>query len=326
MYEEPSHSPLDAAGVFARTHLITIKNGLQFSEHALRQLLPDVGSALFFGKLYELDYHQLSELIRTLFRSDIIDALFGESTEHSSDLQDYLIDMVPDDIVATHGGLQVTDEQPSVDTEVLAQAVASARVTVAQSIAEVADTLGDVLARFPSKEGQMAFQHMMKFNAQRATIGTFDPYVARQRIAKRIVVLDVSGSVSENTVRRIAGEVVGMAYDIEAYLAIVSENAFLYEPGTFSVDTVLRDAEYWGTHYEMLTPIFHEDWETAITIADYDSAWTAQDHLAKNARGRIGQVLDFSLVNRPTFLSEVLGRIAGEVKPILIGNSEYLLS
>lgn len=324
-YEGDSHSPLSADQLRQSVEIMELRPGLHISKQALRNLLPDVDTALFFGKVYQLDFSQLSYLITELFNSDVIQALFGEGHAHSSDLQDYLVDVVPDHIQAQHGGLQASDEAPSVDTDILVQAFESARTTVASSIAEVAEKLADVLERFPSKYGQMTFQHLRQLNVQRGTIGTYAPVITHQRVARRLVVLDVSGSMTQYTVERIAGEVVGLAYDIEAYLAIVSEDAFLYEPGTYNTDTVLRDAQYMGTHYEMLTPIFHSDWATVVTIADYDSSLSAKNHFARYARGKVGEVIDFSLVNQPTFLAEVVGQIASKVTPVLMGTSYYPL-
>jgi hypothetical protein len=81
-----------------------------------------------------------------------------------------------------------------------------------------------------------------------------------------------------------------------------------------------------GTHYETLTPLMKRDWGTVITIADYDSSQSAKNHLRDNAFGRIGQVLDLSLVNRPTYLAECVGQFADKVTPLLVGSSDYVLS
>ena len=116
-----------------------------------------------------------------------------------------------------------------------------------------------------------------------------------------------------------------LAYEINAHIAIVSNTATLWEPGTFGVDDILDAAEYGGTHYEKLAPIFDEDWETVVTIADYDSAASARDYLCRKCIGSVGQVLDISLVNQPTYLSECVGQLAKEVTPLLIGTGAYVL-
>ena len=54
-----------------------------------------------------------------------------------------------------------------------------------------------------------------------------------------------------------------------------------------------------------------------VTIADYDSSLGAKQVLASRS-GRIGTVLDISLVGKPTFLSECVGQLADEVKPLLV--------
>lgn len=318
-------APLTAQEIAKSTKLFEIKPGMLAPISALSAMLPDVETALFFAKAYQLDFHQLSELIRLLFQSDMISALLGEGHEHSTELQDYLIDTVPDHVWAQHGQAQYSEEVPVPDTELLAQLFESVRVEVAKSIQDVADKLGSVLAMMPSKFGTMTFQHLHKLNAQRNSIGTYEAVIEHEQTPARLVVLDVSGSMTAGTVHRIVDEVVGLAYAVNASLAIVSNNAFLWEAGTFDANTVLDHAEYGGTHYEMLAPIFDQDWETVITIADYDSSWAAQDYLARTATGRVNQVLDISLVNRPTFLSECVGRLANEVKPLLIGTSRNVL-
>lgn len=319
--------PLTENEVTASVTLHEVKPGMIIPESVLRELLPDVDTALFFGKAFDLDYTQVSYLLYVLFgHIDVVEALLGESTEHSSELQSYVIDIVPDHIQAQHGTGRYTDTSPPPDTELLAQAFEAAAVTVAKSIKDVATKLGRVLGTMTNKYGQMTFQHLHKLNVQRNAIGTYDPVIVHHATPDRLVVLDVSGSMTATTVRRIVDEVVGLAYAVNAAMAIVSNNAFFWEAGTFTVDDVLGAAEYGGTHYEQLTPIFDRDWDTVVTIADYDSAWTARDHIAHHAKGRVREVLDISLVNRTTFLAECVGMIADEVRPLLIGTSSRVLS
>ena len=84
---------------------------------------------------------------------------------------------------------------------------------------------------------------------------------------------------------------------------------------------VLQNAEYGGTHYETLAPLFNQDWGVVIAIADYDSAWSANKWIRENSRGSIQKLLDLSLVSKPTFLSEVLGQLALEIEPILLSKN-----
>jgi hypothetical protein len=55
-----------------------------------------------------------------------------------------------------------------------------------------------------------------------------------------------------------------------------------------------------------------------VTIADYDSSWSAREEIKKECTGKIELLLDISLVSRPTFLSEVVGQLATEVRPLLV--------
>lgn len=80
---------------------------------------------------------------------------------------------------------------------------------------------------------------------------------------------------------------------------------------------MLDRAEYGGTRYETLAPLFNRDWGTVVTIADYDSANIAKSVIG-NCTGHIGTVLDISLVNRSTFLAECVGQLADKVQPLMV--------
>ena len=172
----------------------------------------------------------------------------------------------------------------------------------------------------PGRTGEMVFQTLAKVNARRPTLGTYQAGFKHQQVKRVLVVFDVSGSMSQETVQTIVDDVVGLAYEANASLAIVSNSATFYQAGTFSTDQVLADAEYMGTHYEMLVPLFtDQDWDAVVTIADYDSSPSSQAAL-RRCNGRIGQLFDVSLVSRSTFLAECLSPLADEVRPLLIAS------
>ena len=292
--------------------LFDLGNNKKISVAALKRLLPDIETALFFGKVYKLDAYKLGQLLQLTHESNVLTALFEGS--HSVELQSYLVDVVPDHI----------DVEPYIgspdakDSEVLAQLFASAEVEVAESIAKVADTLAGTLNRLPSKEGQMLFKSMASLNHKRGTIGTFKASIQHQPVPDVLVILDVSGSMSEGTIRTIVDDVVALSWKANAHLAIVSNDTFLWEPGSYDSDAVLAKAQYGGTHYETLAPLFdNRSWGTVVTIADYDSAYEARRVIAKT-NGSVGTVLDISLVDRPTFLGECISTIAQNVKPLLV--------
>lgn len=308
------------------TTLFEFKPGKHISIDALRTLLPDTETALFFCKAYDLDYRQVSELLARVFNtSNVIATLCAGN--HSLDLQDYLIDMVPDHIDTTSFGGTITyDPALAPPHEVLPQLWAMAEVEVAQSIKAVAAKLGDTLAALPGKQGQMVFGHMARMNKQRPVVGTFNAQIKHATQVDNLVILDVSGSMNEQTVRAILDDVVALAWQANAHLAIVSNTAHHWEPGSYNADLVLEKAEFGGTHYEQLMPLMHRDWGTVVTIADFDSGAQVRSKFKTVPRGRIGTVLDISLVNQPTYLSQCLGEIADEVRPLLIGSSYYVLS
>ena len=292
--------------------LFDLGNNKKISVAALKRLLPDIETALFFGKVYKLDAYKLGQLLQLTHESNVLTALFEGS--HSVELQSYLVDVVPDHI----------DVEPYIgspdakDSEVLAQLFAMAEVEVAESIAKVADTLAGTLNRLPSKEGQMLFKSMASLNHKRGTIGTFKASIQHQPVPDVLVILDVSGSMSEGTIRTIVDDVVALSWKANAHLAIVSNDTFLWEPGSYDSDAVLAKAQYGGTHYETLAPLFdNRSWGTVVTIADYDSAYEARRVIAAT-NGSVGTVLDISLVDRPTFLGECISTIAQNVKPLLV--------
>lgn len=292
--------------------LFEVKPGIYLSAGTLRRHLPTVELALFFAKVYQLDYTKLGQLLRMLFNTPVVQALTEGS--HSVELQDYLVETVPTEILAE---MQQFTSEPMPSSEVLVQLWKSLEVEVAKSIQEVANKLAGTLHLLPSKEGDMLFASMAKINRLRPTVGVYGAHIRHAPVPEVLVVLDVSGSMTEETIEAIIGDVVAMSYNANASLAVVSNSAFLWAPGGYSVKDVLAKAEYGGTHYEQLKPLFDQSWGTVITIADYDSSPSAMKTLA-NCKGHIGQVLDISLVSRTTFLAECVGQLADEVRPLML--------
>lgn len=292
--------------------LFEVKPDIYLSAGTLRRHLPTVELALFFAKVYQLDYTKLGQLLRMLFNTPVVQALTEGS--HSVELQDYLVETVPTESLAE---MQQFTSEPMPSSEVLVQLWKSLEVEVAKSIQEVANKLAGTLHLLPSKEGDMLFASMAKINRLRPTVGVYGAHIRHAPVPEVLVVLDVSGSMTEETIEAIIGDVVAMSYNANASLAVVSNSAFLWAPGGYSVKDVLAKAEYGGTHYEQLKPLFDQSWGTVITIADYDSSPSAMKTLA-NCKGHIGQVLDISLVSRTTFLAECVGQLADEVRPLML--------
>lgn len=308
----------------ASLDLVEIKPGVKFSKAALKDLLPDVETTLFFGKVYELNHVQLSHLLQVVCKTPLVDALLGEGGMHSNELQDYLIDIsyhVPE---VTLGDLCFNPTVPH--GEILPQVWESMQVEVATSIKAVAAKLEHVVSHMPGKQGHMLFNSLMVMNRKRPTIGDFRAQVKHHRQTPNLVILDVSGSMTSSTVSAIIEDVVALSYSANASLAIVSNTCTVWEPGTYDVDTVLSAAEFGGTQYETLAPLLNQDWGVVVTIADYDSSPSAKSAIAQQSTGHIDLVLDVSLVNQTTYLAKCVGQLADEVKPLLVGNSDYVLS
>lgn len=310
--------------------LIEVKPGLQFSKATLQAMLPDTETALFFGQVYDLDYVQLSNLLHLVLQSDLANVLFAG--DHSTDLQDYLVGY-EDEWGDFHPGIVPAAREGDVDFdpvvphgEILPEVWKSLEVDVAQSLKDVAAKLGDMVGLMPGKQGNMVFQSMMTMNAKRPTIGDHKARITHARQKENLLILDVSGSVTSGTVHKIVDDVVAMSYMANAHMAIVSNTCTHWDPGTYSSDNIVAAAEFGGTYYEQLESLLQRDWGVVITVADYDSSWSAKEHIAAKCNGRIDQVLDISLVNRPTFLAECVGQLADEVRPLLIARSSRVLS
>lgn len=310
--------------------IFEIKPGVRFSVSTLRDLLPSAETVLFFGKVYELDAKQLAALLHKVLNTDLTSALFNEGDAHSADLQDYVLGYEDEDGY-WHDGVvdSVTAEgvtfDPDVPTgEILPEVWKQLEVEIAKSIKDVAAKLEQVVTMLPGKQGSMVFSSMMKMNARRPVIGDYKASVHHERVKENLVILDVSGSMNADTVRRIIDDVIALSYVANAHMAVVSNSCFYWTPGSYSVDDVLAKAQYGGTHYETLAPLFDRDWGVVITIADYDGSPAAKTVLGK-VKGHIDEVLDISLVNRPTFLGECVAQRAAKATPLLIGSTGHIL-
>ena len=315
----------------ASLDLIQIKPGLRFSKATLQALLPDAETVLFFGKVYSLDAQQLGNLLLEVLNTDVAHALLGEGGVHSTDLQDYLLDgyvdeygdwhdPIADALLMAEGDITFNPEVPK--GEILPEVWKSLEVDIAESIKAVAEKLESVVNLLPGKQGHMVFGSMMKLNRNRPTIGDYRAKIDHPPVKENLLILDVSGSMNSDTVARIIDDVIALSYMANAHLAIVSNTTTYWAPGSYSVDDVLARAEYGGTHYETLLPLMDRDWGVVITVADYDSSMSAKNALTA-ASGRIDQVLDISLVERPTFLAECVGQLADEVRPLLIASDRH---
>lgn len=300
--------------------LIEVKPGVQFGLGVLVNILPDVETALFFGKVYDLDAKQLGSLLATVFRTPLTEALF--SGGHSAELQDYLVDIASHIPEWERGEIEVAPVVPK--GEILPHVWEQLELEIAASIKEVAAKLINVVDRMPGKQGAMVFKSMRVMNAKRPILGDYKATIHHQRQQKNLVILDVSGSMSASTIQQIVEDVVALSYKANAHMAIVSDTCSYWEPGTYDTSSILGAAEYSGTHYEQLTDLLDQDWGVVVTIADYDSSHGAKGAIAQ-CGGHIDEVVDISLVNRATFLGECVGQLADKVTPMLVANTMHVL-
>lgn len=308
----------------------TFSNGKSFPTKFLQDQLPDVETLLFFAKVYELEAQDVATLLHDCVPSDVVNAFTAEAYAHSLDLQDYLVDLYQNedgeweyaDATCVQG---MPGTEAEVEPEILPEVWKNLEVEIASSIQEVANTIADTVQHMPGRTGEMIFRTLAKMNRRRPSLGEYLPGFKHKQVKKVLVVFDVSGSMSETTVKTIVDDVVGLAYEANASLAIVSDTCTWWPAGGYSTTDVLAAAEYRGTHYEQLVPLFQENWDAVIAIADYDSAFSAMRALA-GCKGRIGQLFDVSLVNRSTYLGECLAQLADEVRPLLIASDTARLT
>lgn len=324
-----SSSTTSRSSLSDQLEIIEVKPGLRFSKAMLKELLPDVETVLFFGKVYDLDYRQLSTVLYTVVRTPLSEAL--SSGDHSTELQQYLIGY-EDEFGFWHEGVIPPMERGDINFspdvphgEILPELWSSMEIEVASSIKKVAEKLESVVNHMPGKQGAMVFQSMRVMNAKRPIIGDYKAKIHHAPQKENLVILDVSGSVTEHTIRTIVDDVIAMSYMANAHLAIVSNTCTYWPAGAYGSDDVLAAAEFGGTHYETLEDLFDRDWGVVVTVADYDSSLDSKRVIAR-CTGRIDEVLDISLVNRPTFLAEVVGQLADSVRPLLVASTSRVLN
>ena len=297
--------------------LFELKDQVYVTVKNLKAWLPDVATLLFFAKVYKLDRDKLSDLLLKVFDQDDVLRVLTEGG-HSTELQSYLLETIPELVPVQDDLFDAAATKPA--GSILPALWEAAEIKVAQSIQEVADKLTSTLSLMPTKQGHMVFKTMAKMNKMRPTVGAYEARIQHQQVPDVCVILDVSGSMSEPTIQGIIEDVVALSWNANAHLVIVSNRAYHWEPGSYTVEGVLARAEYGGTHYEALVPILNKDWGTVVTIADYDSSLSAKRTLSK-CSGVIGKVLDISLVGRTTFLAECVGTRAQEIEPLLLATN-----
>jgi len=302
----------------ASLDLVMIKKGLQFPRAVLQQLMPTVEVTLFVAKLYKLNAYETGHLLSIVHSTDVVRALTAEGGEHSAELQDFIVDLGYEYLI-NEGAVTFTDAPPK--GEVLPELWKSFEVEIADSIQEVADKITDVLGLLPGKQGEMVFKSLMTVNAKRPTLGNYKAQIHHAPQLPNLLILDDSGSMSEPTVKTIIEDTVALGYMANASLAIVSNTTTVWGPGEYDVESVLKVCEYAGTHYETLASLLEQDWGVVICIADYDSSWFSKEAIAQ-CSGHIDLVLDISLVGRPTYLAEVVGQLADEVRPLLVAATD----
>lgn len=300
--------------------LIEVQQGRRWPLETLRKTLKSPVWVVRFGLMFGLDARELGALMRLLFpESDIVKALTLEGGDHSGHLQNYVVSLGYDSEL--FAGVPVSaPEAPDPEEGLIKELFERAEVQIADSLDDLIRGTADAMALMPGKEARMALKELWKVNKKTNSIGTYEAGFEAEEVPENLVIFDVSGSMGEDTVGRTVEEVVAAAVHAKAHLAIVSTHAYNWAPGEYDSKVVLATAEFGGTQYEKLAPLFDRDWGVVLTIADYDSSWSAAQVL-KNCPGRIGLLLDISLVSRTTFLAECLAPLADEVRPLMVARS-----
>ena len=310
--------------------VVEVRPGMKVGLGVLRSSITDLAEFAHFAAIFKLSEHEARELYTTVFpgtRGGFSWAALVSDVAHSTTLQSYIVETAPQDVVEMYGELSEKKKRkiPTPSQDTLARLQGIEQLTVAPSIAEVALKLHGAIEHLPVTQASMTLAAMLKFNTQYNTVGTYGAKIVRpNRVHPNLVVLDDSGSMSEQTIKAIIDEVVALGHHANAHLVLVSNTARHWTPGTYNSKSVLREAQYSGTHYESLSPLFlNQQWDTVITIADYDSSWSACEYLLRESGSTsIRELIDISLVSKPSFLAECLGQFAQSAKPMVIAERD----
>lgn len=301
--------------------LISVTKGRRWPLAHLKKTLKSPVWVVRFAKAFGLDAYEFGALLRLLFPDvDIVKALTLEGGDHSASLQTYLVDLGYDSQMFP-GLVPEQTVEPDPEVDLLAEMFEELEVKLADGLDDIVYEVADLMTDMPGKEGRMGLKSLLKVDRKiQKRLGVHEAQIIHAHTPPNLVVLDVSASMSEETIKRIVDAVVSLANRADAHLIIVSDTARTWKPGEFDTGSVLAESEFSGTHYEKLAPAFDRNWGTVITIADYDSGWDAKDLIAQ-CKGRISLLLDISLVNRPTYLAECLGQLADEVRPLMVAKA-----
>lgn len=302
--------------------VVHVTSTAAYTLDTLKILVQNLEDLLFFGKLHDLTGSEILHLGNTIFpHLEVLDEL--ANGVHSTELQDYILDFDEDFWTYEQQAAEIKFAPTPGRESFFAELFKASQIKIAQSIKEVASTLNAAVKAMPGKQGRMVLRQLQEFNRQRSTIGTHRAVITRSTQAPNLVILDVSGSMTRKTIETIVEDVVDLAWQANAHLAIVSDLAYVWKPGEFSVDAVMSRAQFGGTHYEHLLPLTQLDWGHVVTIADYDSQGEIPQLFKEKSQGRISKVIDISLVNRPTHLSACMGVLADSVEHTLITNTHH---
>ena len=193
--------------IHSSTEVTTFTSGRAFPTKFLQQALPDVETVLFFAKVYGLAPSDVSLVLHKCVPSETVDALTAQAGDHSMSLQDYLVEEFYDGSDWVYPDLEFLEALPGtkadVNAEVLPEVWKNLELTIAESIAKVAETIAGTIEHMPGRTGEMVFQTLAKVNARRPTLGSYEAGFHHKSIKRVLVVFDVSGSMTEPTVRTI---------------------------------------------------------------------------------------------------------------------------
>src|SRR5690349_9182993 len=129
--------------------VVTFDSGRAFPKQFLTDALPDVETALFFAKVYELSPSDVAKTLQICVPSMVVDALTAEAGMHSLSLQDYLVDEFYDDGEWHYDSLEFLEKLNGVaapaNAEILPEVWKNIELTIADSIQTVASTISGTI-------------------------------------------------------------------------------------------------------------------------------------------------------------------------------------
>lgn len=315
---------------------VELKPGVRFDETWLKETLfltDDEAAALgvskydgliLFGQLYKLNVQQLMVLARIVHKTDDMVMMLTES-DHSYTLQSYIEKLdVPLEIneTITYSSAKTNPEYDSLLTTLFD----AHQVGITDLVLKISDKFSKFLSAQPGHESKLEVRRLSKVNRRTGMPVSQRARIEYSNLLPNLLIIDVSGSQGRTLIESIVDNCIDLAVKYEMHLAIVSNSAEWYVPGTYDRDAVMGSpCMNGGTRYAALAEIgvASQQWGTVVTLADIDGHRNDMDAW-RQAGGTIDKVVDISTVAGQTWLSEIVAvQSASKVQQLVVAPENH---